>query len=89
MTDQEAIAWAKKGAALVDDWMKMWRADGMLSDFNAEYSRHRQAAAERGVKYMTYKTAKLRLERALVPTLLAGDSDKRPDAGLFASVFER
>jgi predicted nucleic acid-binding protein len=89
MTNDEAIAWASKGAAAVDEWMKMCRADGMLSDFNSQYKRRRKAAAERGEKFMNYKTAKMRLETALVPRLLAGISGKRPDAGLFRSVFER
>jgi hypothetical protein len=30
-----------------------------------------------------------RLRLALVPMLAAGNSNKRPDVGLFASVFER
>jgi hypothetical protein len=88
MTHGEAVEWATKGAALVDDWMKIWRADGMLSDFNSEYSRRRKAAAERGEGFMGYNTAKARLEKELVPVLLTGNK-KRPDARLFRSVFER
>jgi hypothetical protein len=61
-----------------------------MRDFTKMYRRARLAAALRGEGFMNYRTAELRLRRALIPVLASANrvAEAITRATLFATVFE-
>jgi hypothetical protein len=62
------------------------RGTGVLKEFNRAYKRRREAAAERGEKFMSFAVAELRLKRTLIPLLQSGGKPAI-GASIFAEVF--
>jgi hypothetical protein len=73
----------------LDSYIAAMRQSGQLVEFNRQYKRRRMEATLCGRGFMSYAAALARLQRALVPMLLAGDTRFAIGRDLFASIFLR
>jgi hypothetical protein len=83
-----AVSRAKIAAAKLTFFLDAIQASGGLADFNRAYKRKRMAATARGEGFMGYKTAMMRLRRAVIVMLI----EKRPlreAQPVFDSVLDR
>ena len=84
-----AIERAEGVAQKLDSYIAAMRQSGQLVEFNRQYKRRRMEATLCGRVFMSYAAALARLQRALVPMLLAGDTRFAIGRDLFPSIFPR
>jgi hypothetical protein len=65
-----AVSRATFGAKKLLETIEQLSTSGLLREFNLMYRRHRSAAADRGVGYMSYPVAMARLRRMLIERLV-------------------
>ncbi|WP_141688513.1 hypothetical protein [Bradyrhizobium paxllaeri] len=65
----KTIARAQETALELERGLRLARASGALSFFHQEYQTRRRNAAERGVRFMSFRRAEMRFRRVLIARL--------------------
>ena len=68
----ETIARAQETALELERGLRLAKANGALSFFHQEYQTRRRDAAERGVRFMSFRRAEMRFRRVLIARLASG-----------------
>jgi hypothetical protein len=68
----DTVARAQETAVELDRGLRLAKASGALSFFNQEYQRRRRDAAERGVRFISFRKAEVRFRRVLIARLARG-----------------
>jgi hypothetical protein len=68
----ETIARAQEAALELERGLRLAKANGALSFFHQEYQTRRRDAAERGVRFMSFRRAEMRFRRVLIARLARG-----------------